>query len=108
MGSLALRGERQSQSADLLKSYGLEHGKMSWFRCVLFKGTEMFSGIVKNFDAEKGYGFIQPSDGSLAIFVHAKAVTGSGIETLVKGQKLTFEIEQDGKGRSFVGNLKLA
>jgi cold shock protein len=70
--------------------------------------TGMFSGVVKNFDGEKGYGFIQPSDGSLAIFVNAKAVTSSGIETLVKGQKLTFEIEQDGKGRSFVGNLKLA
>jgi CspA family cold shock protein len=74
----------------------------------LLRETNMFSGVVKNFDGEKGYGFIQPSDGSLAIFVNAKAVASSGIDTLVKGQKLTFEIEQDGKGRTFVGNLKLA
>jgi len=67
----------------------------------------MFSGIVKSFDWVKGYGFIQPHDGSLAIFVPARAVTKAGIETLVKGQALTFEIVEDAKGRSFVGNLKL-
>lgn len=67
----------------------------------------MFNGIVKNFDKEKGYGFIQPTDGSMAIFVHAKTVSKAGLETLTKGQRLTFEIEQDGMGRSSIGNLKL-
>jgi CspA family cold shock protein len=67
----------------------------------------MFNGIVKSFDSEKGYGFIQPADGSIAVFVHAKAVLSAGMNTLVEGQKLTFEIEQDGKGRSSVCNLNL-
>jgi cold shock protein len=67
----------------------------------------MLSGVVTSFDWVKGYGFIQPHDGGLAIFVHAGAVTEAGIKTLVKGQALTFEIERDAKGRSFVGNLKL-
>ena len=68
----------------------------------------MFNGIVKNFDLEKGYGFIQPTDGSVAIFVHAKTVVKSGLETLKKGQKLIFEMEQDGMGRSSVSKLRLA
>jgi CspA family cold shock protein len=71
-------------------------------------GDSMFNGIVKNFDLEKGYGFIQPTDGSVAIFVHAKTVAKAGLETLAKGQKLIFEIEQDGMGRSSISNLRLA
>ncbi|MQB43780.1 cold shock domain-containing protein [Rhizobium sp. ICMP 5592] len=68
----------------------------------------MFNGTVKNFDLEKGYGFIQPADGGVAIFVHAKIVVKSGLETLKKGQKLIFEIEQDGMGRSSISKLRLA
>ncbi|MDE1997094.1 MAG: cold-shock protein [Rhizobiaceae bacterium] len=68
----------------------------------------MFNGIVKNFDLEKGYGFIQPTDSSIAIFIHAKIVAKSGLETLRKGQKLIFEIEQDGMGRSSISKLRLA
>ena len=59
----------------------------------------MFNGIVKNFDLEKGYGFIQPTDGSVAIFVNAKTVVKSGLETLKKGQKLIFDRITNGFAR---------
>ncbi len=56
-------------------------------------------GIVKFFNAEKGYGFITPDDGGRDIFVHITAVETAGLSSLAEGQRVTFEIEPDKKGK---------
>jgi CspA family cold shock protein len=57
------------------------------------------TGTVKFFNNEKGYGFIRPDDGSRDVFVHVSAVTNSGIGTLNEGQRISFEIEPDKRGK---------
>jgi len=57
------------------------------------------SGTIKFFNAEKGYGFIRPSDGGRDIFVHITAVEQAGLASLNEGQKISFEIEPDKKGK---------
>jgi cold shock protein len=54
----------------------------------------MASGTVKWFNVQKGYGFIQPDDGSRDVFVHISAVEWSGIGNLHEGQKLSYEVER--------------
>jgi CspA family cold shock protein len=56
-------------------------------------------GVVKFFNSEKGYGFIKPDDGGRDIFVHVTAVSRAGLEALDQGQKVTFDIEPDKKGK---------
>ncbi len=56
-------------------------------------------GVVKFFNTEKGYGFIKPDDGGRDIFVHVTAVSRAGLEVLDQGQKVTFDIEPDKKGK---------
>ncbi|NNG37484.1 cold-shock protein [Nakamurella aerolata] len=58
----------------------------------------MAQGTVKWFNAEKGYGFISPDDGSGDVFVHYSAISGSGYRSLEEGQTVTFEVEQSDKG----------
>jgi CspA family cold shock protein len=65
----------------------------------------MSIGTVKWFNAQKGFGFIQPDDASKDVFVHASAVERAGIGTLVQGQKISFDIEQD-RGKPSACNLK--
>ncbi|MDW7555329.1 cold-shock protein (plasmid) [Azospirillum brasilense] len=55
----------------------------------------MANGTVKWFNSTKGYGFIQPDDGSADVFVHISAVDRSGIGHLNEGQKLSFEAVRD-------------
>lgn len=57
------------------------------------------TGTVKFFNAAKGYGFIQPADGSKDVFVHASALEKAGIRSLNEGDKLSFLLEDDRKGR---------
>jgi CspA family cold shock protein len=57
------------------------------------------TGTIKFFNAEKGYGFIRPSDGGRDIFVHITAVEQAGLSSLNEGQKISFEIEPDKKGK---------
>lgn len=69
----------------------------------------MNTGTVKWFNEQKGYGFIQPDNGSKDIFVHISAVERAGFRTLKEGQKLSFEIVTDKRtGRSSAGNLSAA
>jgi len=68
----------------------------------------MAQGTVKWFNAQKGYGFIQPDDGSKDVFVHISAVERAGLGGLNEGQKVTFEIEQGQRGKSSAVNLTLA
>jgi CspA family cold shock protein len=56
-------------------------------------------GTVKFFNAEKGYGFIKPDDGGRDIFVHITAVEHAGLRSLAEGQRISFEIEPDKKGK---------
>ncbi|MGO9341540.1 MAG: cold-shock protein [Acidimicrobiales bacterium] len=58
----------------------------------------MAEGTVKWFNAEKGYGFITPDDGSADVFAHFSSVEGSGYRELIEGQKVSFEAEQGQKG----------
>ena len=56
-------------------------------------------GTVKFFNAAKGYGFITPEEGEKDIFVHISAVEQSGLASLEEGQKITFDVEPDRKGK---------
>jgi len=57
------------------------------------------TGTIKFFNTEKGYGFIRPDDGGRDVFVHVSAVTRSGLGTLTEGQRVSFEIEPDKRGK---------
>ena len=66
----------------------------------------MPNGTVKWFNANKGYGFIEPEGGSKDVFVHISAVEKAGLGTLEEGQKLSYEMaEKDGK--EFADDLKV-
>lgn len=56
-------------------------------------------GTVKFFNAEKGFGFIKPDGGGPDIFVHVTAVQNAGLKTLSEGQKISFDVEPDKKGK---------
>jgi CspA family cold shock protein len=71
------------------------------------RNDEMATGTVKFFNAQKGFGFIQPSDGSKDVFVHISAVERAGMRTLMEGQKVNFEIVTE-RGKQAAGNLSLA
>ena len=58
----------------------------------------MATGTVKWFNADKGFGFIAPDDGSADVFAHFSAITGSGYRSLEEGQKVEFEVAQGPKG----------
>ncbi|MCW5770655.1 MAG: cold-shock protein [Rhodospirillaceae bacterium] len=66
----------------------------------------MPSGTVKWFNATKGYGFIQPSDGGKDVFVHISAVQRAGLNTLNEGQKVSFELQTE-RGKTSAANLKV-
>jgi CspA family cold shock protein len=57
------------------------------------------TGTVKFFNGERGYGFIKPDDGGRDVFVHITAVELAGLTELSEGQRITFEIEPDKKGK---------
>ncbi|GAA3903567.1 cold-shock protein [Sphingomonas limnosediminicola] len=68
----------------------------------------MITGIVKFFDSNKGYGFIQPEDGSTDAFVHISAVEAAGMGTLDPDQRISYELENDKRGRASAVNLQAA
>ena len=69
----------------------------------------MTTGTVKWFNSTKGFGFIQPDDGSQDAFVHISAVERAGMRELVEGQKLSFEMVRDNKsGKMSACNLQAA
>ncbi|MBT8444948.1 MAG: cold-shock protein [Gammaproteobacteria bacterium] len=67
----------------------------------------MATGTVKWFDPAKGFGFIQPEDGSKDVFVHVSAVEQAGMGTLNEGQRVNYEIVNE-RGKSAAGNLQAA
>ena len=69
----------------------------------------MPSGTVKWFNTQKGYGFIQPDDGSKDVFVHISAVERAGMSNLNEGQKVSYELERDQRsGKTSAANLRPA
>jgi cold shock protein len=67
----------------------------------------MATGTVKWFNAQKGYGFIQPDDGSKDVFVHISAVESAGMRGLAEGQKLSFELTNE-RGKTSATKLAAA
>ena len=66
----------------------------------------MSTGTVKWFNAQKGYGFIQPDDGGKDVFVHISAVERAAMQTLREGQKVSYELTQDRRtGKSSADRL---
>ena len=68
--------------------------------------TIMATGTVKWFNGTKGYGFIQPDDGSKDVFVHVSAVERAGMRTLSEGQKISFDLQRGQQGKMSADNLK--
>jgi cold shock protein len=69
----------------------------------------MSTGTVKWFNGTKGFGFIQPDDGSKDVFVHISAVERAGMRELTEGQKVSYEMETDRRtGKQSAGNLQAA
>jgi CspA family cold shock protein len=68
----------------------------------------MTTGTVKFFNADKGYGFIAPEGGGQDAFVHISAVERSGLGTLNKDQRVTYELETDQRGKTSAVNLQSA
>jgi len=69
----------------------------------------MQTGVVKWFNAQKGFGFIQPESGGPDVFVHISAVERAGLGSLNEGQKVSYEMATDRRsGKSSADNLKLA
>ena len=66
----------------------------------------MTIGTVKWFNAQKGYGFIQPEDGSKDVFVHISAVERAGLSTLNEGQTVQYELVEN-RGKTSAENLKV-
>ena len=69
----------------------------------------MILGTVKFYNDQKGFGFIQPEDGGKDVFVHATALERAGMRSLVEGQKVSFDTDQDSRsGKTAVNNIKAA
>jgi CspA family cold shock protein len=67
----------------------------------------MTTGTVKWFNPTKGYGFIEPDDGSNDAFVHISAVEQAGLSTLNEGQKVSFELQPGQNGKASAENLSI-
>jgi CspA family cold shock protein len=81
-------------------------------RCVATQRSKdgegkMSTGVVKWFNAAKGYGFIQPDDGTKDVFVHISAVERAGMASLREGQRVSYELERGPQGRVNAANLKV-
>lgn len=69
----------------------------------------MATGTVKFFNSTKGFGFISPDDGGADVFVHISAVERAGMQSIVEGQKLSFDIVADRRnGKNAAENLQAA
>ena len=67
----------------------------------------MNTGIVKFYNAQKGFGFIQPDNGGKDVFVHATALERAGLRGLAEGQKVTYDTQEDRRtGKIAVGNIQ--
>jgi len=68
----------------------------------------MSNGTIKWFNATKGFGFIQPEDGTSDVFVHISDMQRSGIAELREGDKLTYDVQRGQQGKTSACNLRLS
>jgi len=66
----------------------------------------MPTGIVRSFNAKRGFGFIRPDDGSSDVFVHTGAVRRAGLDTLLENQRLSYEVRSELDGKKSAVELK--
>lgn len=79
----------------------------SYFNRAIWKEFNMANGTVKFFNSTKGFGFIQPDDGGVDVFVHISAVERSGMHSLNEGQKVSFDVVADRRsGKNAAENLQ--
>ena len=74
---------------------------------LLLEEIIMTTGTVKFFNSAKGFGFIEPEDGSKDAFVHISAVERAGLSTLNEGQKVSYELQAGQNGKSSAENLSI-
>ena len=74
---------------------------------IVVKGKIMATGTVKWFNPIKGFGFIEPEDGSKDAFVHISAVERAGLSSLNEGQKVSYELQAGKNGKSSAENLSV-
>ena len=74
---------------------------------LLLEDMTMANGTVKWFNAQKGFGFIQPDDGSKDAFVHISAVERAGLSSLGEGQKISYDLQRGMNGKVSAENLAL-
>lgn len=67
----------------------------------------MATGKVKWFNPQKGFGFIEPTEGGNDVFVHISAVEAAGMRSLEDGQQIEYDIQEE-KGKQSAGNLRTA
>jgi len=89
----AERKPRDGRAADTLRASAAKETR------------DMATGTVKWFNTTKGFGFIQPEDGSKDVFVHVSAVERAGMRGLVEGQRVSFEVSME-RGKPAAANLK--
>ena len=88
-----------------------ERNRRIWITILAVIATKdfaMINGTVKFFNSAKGFGFIQPDDGSKDAFVHISAVERAGLSSLGEGQKVTYDLESGRDGKVSATNLQLA
>ncbi len=73
----------------------------------LLEEIPMTTGTVKFFNPDKGFGFIEPEDGSKDAFVHISAVERAGLSSLSEGQKVSYELQPGQQGKSSAENLSV-
>ena len=76
-----------------------------WFKSAK-RSPDVATGIVKWFNATKGYGFIQPDKGGKDVFVHISAVERAGLSSLNEGAKVSYE-EMENRGKTSAENLRV-
>jgi CspA family cold shock protein len=81
----------------------VQPGRRRWAGGGAVWGEECFAmaqtGVVKFFNTERGYGFVKPDDGGRDVFVHITAVEAAGLKSLNEGQRISFDVEPDKKGK---------
>ena len=74
---------------------------------LLLEEMTMTTGTVKFFNTDRGYGFIEPEDGSKDAFVHISAIERAGLSSLSEGQKVSYEVQPGRDGKSSAENLSI-
>jgi len=108
-GPLRLHGAHVSDTYPKIEQNGRDaRTRVAPETCIISERTfSMSNGTVKWFNSQKGFGFIQPDDGSKDVFVHISAVERAGFGTLNEGQKVSFDVVADRRtGKSSADNLR--